>query len=139
VTLQGADGLRARLAALPGVRLPIGRSWGTETVRQARQRIRVRTGKTRDTLRLASATEEGARIEGSRVAVILDRGAQAHDISAKPGGTLAFDLPGGLTVFAKKVHKPRQQGDGFLGQSAREGLRKTHMADELVRAWNGAS
>lgn len=137
--IQGAQQLRSRLAALSEATSPIGEAWGRETVAQARRRITRRTGATAASLRLLSATENGARIVGSPVAVILDRGARAHDIEARSAQTLTFRGRGGRPVFAKKVHQPRQQGSRFLTDAATDGLRKSKPMDQLIAAWNEAA
>lgn len=138
MSLQGSSELRARLAALRGAGRPIARSLGTETVTQARGRVRVRTGRTRDTLRLGTVTEHAAQILGSAVAVILDRGARERDIEPRARDSLKFTV-NGRTVFSKRVHKPRQAGDGFIATSGREAARKAPIADAVIDAWNGAA
>ncbi len=134
--LQGADALARRLQAVGKAGKPMGDAWAKSALAETRRRIRVRTGKTRASLRLASSAK-GGLLSGSAVALILDRGARAHDITAK-GGSLKFNVRG-ATIFAKKVHKPRQQGQPYLRASAEKGLTESHPADVIIAAWNQAA
>lgn len=137
MTLTGAPELRARLGALRGAARPLARELGSETVRNARGLVAVRTGRTRDSLRVGATTGTESQILGSGVAVILDRGARAHDIEPSSRDSLRFNV-NGRTIFAKRVHHPRQPGSGFMRKAAAEAGKDT-MAKTVVAAWNGAA
>jgi len=139
VTLQGAPQLLARLEALGNVAAPLAHALGEETVRFAQQRVPVRTGRTRASIRLGQVSSKGAQIIGSAIAVILDRGAREHDIFPRAASILRFQGRGGGTIFAPQVHKPRQEGTHYLERSAEDAARSAHTADVVIKAWNDAA
>lgn len=133
--LKGADELRHRLDAAANSADGIGADWGDAVLRNARASITVRTGDTRASLHVETGGD-GARLIGNKAAIILDRGARAHDITAQ-GGTLRWSQ--GATVrFAKKVHKPPQVARPYLADAAHDAFDDVG-ADAIVDAWNGAA
>lgn len=138
MTLKGAPELLHRLEALGHIAEPLARELGSETVRLAQQRVPVRTGRTRASIRLGSVSERGAQIIGSAVAVILDRGARAHDEVPRNASVLRFER-GGNTIFAPQVHKPRQAGTHYLTRAAEDAAHSSHTADILIKHWNDAA
>lgn len=135
--LIGADQLRARLHAVGHIGVPVSKSVGAEMLSQARKRISVKTGRTRSTLHLGTVNEKGAKLLGSKVAVILDKGAREHDIEPRERSVLVFEGRTG-TVFTKKVHKPRQAGTQYLRKSMQEAAHKAS-TEPIVTAWNSAA
>jgi hypothetical protein len=138
LTLQGAPQLLHRLEALGHVAEPLARALATETVHLAQARVPVETGRTRASIRLGSVTAKGAQIMGSAVAVILDRGARAHDIVARNATVLRFQR-GGNTIFSPRVKKPRQAGTHYLARSAEDAAHSAKTAEVLIKAWNDAA
>jgi hypothetical protein len=138
VSLKGGRELNRRLRAIKQTFKPAGRAWAEGTVDLARPNVPVKTGKARRSLRVRNASMKRATVVGSFVALILDRGAKAHDIRARKAPRLVFQSHG-RTIFAKKVHKPRLAGKHFAARAARESLRRNPMAAELVALWNRAA
>lgn len=138
MSLQGASQLMARLTAIGGAFDDMGHRWATEDVARLRARIPVRTGKTRASLKVGRADRQRATVVGSAVANILDAGARAHDIDPVHRKILKFEVRG-QTHFARKIHKPRQEGRHFKAQAGRQALAKVDMAGTLIGRWNGAA
>jgi len=136
VSLQGASEVRHRLHAIADIGRPISQRWADSAVRRIQSRIPVLTGQTRRSVH-GSVTRDGAHILGSPVVNFLSSGTKAHD-EFPHKKAIRFQV-GGQAVFSKKVHKPATLGKHFEGPAARDAARDTHMADELVKAWNGAS
>lgn len=137
MSLQGASELRHRLHAIADIGRPISQRWADSAVRRIQSRIPVKTGQTRRSVH-AAASRDGARVLGSPVVTFLDRGTRAHDEEPVHKKAIRFQA-GGQAIFSKKVHKPATLGKHFEGPAVRDAARDTHMADELVKAWNGAS
>lgn len=149
MALQGSRELRRRLKALRGVFKPLGKAWAEDTRDAAKRRIRKRTGKTAASIRVRNASTRRATVVGSYKANFIDAGTKAHDITAKRGRMLKFNVAvqgpvlgggslGGRTIFSKKVHKPRTTASPFKRAAALEGLQKNPLAGEVVRQWNEA-
>lgn len=138
MSLQGASELRARLRAIRTVFKPAGRQWADETARIAKTLVRVRTGKTRASIRRRNASQRRATVVGNYPVNFIDAGARAHDIEAKPGHTLKFSA-GGQSLFRKKVHKGRQAPHPFKKRAAEAGLRKVDILGDLIDLWNRAA
>jgi hypothetical protein len=79
-----------------------------------------------------------ATVAAHFTATFVDGGTKAHDITAKTGGTLAFQGRNG-PVFARKVHHRGARAQPFKKRIAREGLQRTPMAQELINLWNKAA
>ena len=135
--LKGKEELKARLRALSKSFKPIGRTWADETVKAARPKVPVRTGRLRGSFRRRNATMKRATVVGHYTQYFIDAGVKAHDIRAKTGGTLVFKGRHG-TVFARAVHHRGFRARPFRRRSAEEGLRRTPMADILIKEWNKA-
>lgn len=138
MSLKGERELRARLKALRLAFKPIGKDWANEGVRQMRPRVPVRTGRLRQSFRVRNATQRRAVVGGHFTAYFVDKGPKPHDIRAKTGGTLVFQGRRG-TVFARSVHHRGYRGRPFRQKAADEALRKTPMAQEVIRQWNNAA
>ena len=137
MTLHGADGLRWRLHAMEDAAGRYPKTWADEYVQVARPQIPVRTGKTRQSVQVRSADAEGAEIEGSRIAVLIDTGTLAHPIEPKREA-LKFKA-GGQTVFARKVDHPGTRARPWRERASDEALRRHPLADEVaVGPWNRA-
>ena len=136
--LKGSPELRRRLKAIKTVFKPAGRDWADATVQAARRRVRVDTGKTRDSIRRRNASQKRATVVGRYPVNFIDAGAKAHDIQAKRGRVLKF-TDGGHAVFRRKVHKRAQRAHPFKRESAEEGLRKVDIIGDLIRLWNQAA
>lgn len=137
-TLRGAKELRARLRAIKVSFKPIGRKWAETTVAEMRPSAPERTGKGRSTIRVKNASMTRATVSAIYYMGILDKGAKAHTITARPGKMLRFQV-GGQAVFAKKVNIPAQRGLGFAADAAHEALRQNPMAQVLIEEWNRAA
>ena len=136
--LKGGPELRRRLKAIQLTFKPVGRKWADATADVARSRVPVKTGRLRQSIRRKNATQKRATVSAHYTATFVDGGTKAHDIVAKTGGTLAFTGSRG-PVFAKKVHHRGARAQPFKERAAREGLRKTPMAQELINLWNKAA
>lgn len=135
MTLKGAPELLRRLRAVGNVGGTITKPMAERGVDLARQRVPVRTGKTRASIRVGRVNDDGAQIIGSGVAVILDRGAKAH---IEEGSPLRFNVRG-QTIFAKKVSRKAQRGSRYIQRAIHESAADSHATDAIVKAWNDAA
>lgn len=136
--LKGSDDLRRRLKAIGQSFKPIGRAWADTTAVLAKDRVPVKTGRLRKSIRRKNASAKRATVAAHYTAPMVDGGTKAHDIVAKTGGTLAFSA-GGRTVFAKKVHHRGAKAQPFSKRAAEESLRRHPMAQTLIDEWNRAA
>lgn len=134
--LKGKKELQARLRAIGKSFKPIGRVWADETVKAARPKVPVRTGRLRASFRRAGASMKRARVTGHFTQYFIDAGTRPHDIRAKRGA-LVFQGRRG-TVYARKVHHRGIKARPFRRRSAEEGLARTPMADIVISQWNAA-
>lgn len=142
----GMPELNDRLDAVVDSFLPIGRKWQKEAIAAGRPRIPSRSGDTRRSLRPGSVGEKTinnrglnrarlqARVIGSHVAYFIDSGVRPH--GPRRGSVLAWQGSEG-TVFARRVKGFKKRP--FRARMAREGLRRTDMAQQLIDEWNGAA
>jgi hypothetical protein len=137
VSLRGSPQLRARLRAIGQTFKPLGKAWGEEDVRQNRQDVPKKTGKTAASFRVRNATQRKVVVVGSYVSYFLDHGTKAHSEAPRKANALRFES-GGNTIFARKVNKRATSGSHFRQRAAREALRRNPMAAELIRQWNSA-
>lgn len=150
ISLKGGPELMARLESLDGAFVPIGKRWQREAIEVGRPRIPQRTGDTRRSLRAGAVGEKTinnrsgsarlqARVLGSHIAYFIDSGVRPHAITPRAGGsgTLAWKGSEG-TIFAKSAKHPGYRKRPFRARMAREGLRRTPMAQELIDKWNEA-
>lgn len=138
MSLKGGPELRARLRAIKLSFKPVGREWADETAKVMRTIAPSDTGKGKQTIRRKNATQRRATVAAIYYLGIVDKGSRPHDITAKPGKTLAFRV-GGRTVFAKKVHQRGLRGRQFAIRASREALRRHPMAQSLIDQWNRAA
>jgi len=87
-----------------------------------RQEVPVRSGKLRDSIRV-KVMDDRIEIgpEGADYGVYVHYGTKPHEIHAKKGGTLAFQV-GNRTVFATVVHHPGTQPNPFAERAAKRFL-----------------
>ena len=82
----------------------------------------VKTGKLRDSIRVKV---DGDRIiigpDGADYAVYVEYGTEPHEIRAKAGGVLVFEI-NGKTVFATVVHHPGTKPNPFAERAAQRFL-----------------
>lgn len=138
MSLKGAPELRRRLRAIRTVFKPAGREWADETTRIAKRLVRVKTGKTRSSIRRRNASQRLASVVGNYPVNFIDAGVKAHTIEARKMKALKF-ASGGATYFRRKVHKPRQGAHPFKRQAAQEGLEKVGILNDLIELWNRAA
>jgi len=139
VSVQGASALRSRFRQAKLAFKDYGRNeWGPETVKLAKARVVVRTGATRNSIRIKSATQRRAVVQATRGARFLESGTQAHDEKARKKLAMKFAANSG-TVFAKKVHKRSTPAKPFLRRSAEDAFRKHNFHDVLVTHWNAGA
>lgn len=136
--IRGARELHARLRAIERARRPITRTWSTETAGAMRQMVPVRTGALRRSIHPGRVTEQDGAVLANSSAFFVDKGTKPHDITPRKADALVFKGRNG-TVFARKVHHRGSRARPFRVRAAREGLRRTHMDDLIVKAWNGAA
>ena len=139
MALKGGRELRARLNALSTAFKPIGRNWADDTVRLARPRVPVRTGRLRQSIRRRNASKKRATVVAHYTAFFVDKGTKPHDIKAKRAKGLVFEGRGGRTIFAPKVRHRGYAGRPFRDRAAKEALARNPAAEELIRAWNRAA
>lgn len=136
--LRGSKELRARLRAIKTVFKPVGRQWADETTSLARSRVRVVTGKTRNSIRRRNASLTKAAVVATGGARFLEAGTVAHQITAKRVTALKFNAAG-RPRFARKVRHPATRAQPFLRQSGRDALQKIDMLRDLIDLWNRAA
>lgn len=140
IGLRGGPELLARLAALDGTFRVVGSRWQREAIDAGKPRIPTDTGNTRRSLR-AGGLGQGrgrarlqARVVGSHVAYFIDSGVRPH--GPKHARVLAWKGSQG-TIFARRVSGYRKRP--FRARMAREGIKRTPMAQSLIDQWNGAA
>lgn len=138
MSLKGGREIRRRLKAIKTVFKPAGRDWADETVRLARSRVKVRTGKTRNTIRRKNASQKKAAVEARGGARFLEAGTQAHTIKPRKAKVIRFTKGGG-PIFTKKVQHRGMRKQPFLHRSARDALGKVDILGDLVDLWNKAA
>ena len=136
--LHGSRELRARLRAIKTVFKPVGRQWTDETTRLARSRVKVVSGKTRNSIRRKNASLTRASVVASGGARFLEAGTVPHKIAAKRMQAMKFNVAG-QPRFAKKVKHPGSRKQPFLRQSGRDALAKMDLLRELLDLWNKAA
>jgi hypothetical protein len=142
----GMPELFDRLDAVTEAFLPIGKKWQQEAIKAGRPRIPSLSGDTRRSLRAGAVGEKTinnagrnrsrlqARVLGSYVAYFIDSGVRPH--GPKRAKTLAWQGSEG-TIFARRVKGYRKRP--FRARMAREGIRRTDMAQQLIDQWNDAA
>ena len=138
MALRGSKELRARLRAIKTVFKPVGRQWTEETTRLARSRVRVVSGKTRNSIRRKNASMTRASVVASGGARFLEAGTVPHPIKAKRMTAMKFNASG-QPRFSKKVKHPGSAKHPFLRQSGRDALAKIDMLRDLIDLWNKAA
>ena len=103
--LTGARELRARFKALRQVFKPIGRQWADGTVRRAKGRVRVRSGRTKNSIRRQNATQRKAAVSAGYGARFLDKGTVPHELRPRKVRAMKFTVAG-RPMFAKHVRHP---------------------------------
>lgn len=135
--LHGAKELRARFKALRQVFKPIGRDWADRTVQTAKGRVRVKTGKTKASIRRKHATQRKAAVVASHGARFLDVGTAAHDMRPRKFSAMKFEHSrNGRPVFTKRVRHPGSKAQPFLRVSARDELHSDSNINNVIKAWN---
>lgn len=138
--LHGAKELRARFKALRQVFKPLGRDWADRTVVLARSRVRVKTGKTKASIRRSNATLRKAQVVASHGARFLDKGTQRHAMQARRFNVMRFpNSRTGRPVFAKRVNHPGARAYPFMRVSAREALDSSDKVRIVIEQWNRAA
>ncbi len=136
--LLGAKELAARMDALKLTFERVSRQWNDDTVRLAKARVPVRTGKTQRSIRRRSSTKKTSTVTVSWPGRVVESDVKEHTIMARKGSVLKFQS-GGRTIFAKKVLKRAQPGRPFLAPSAAQSLNDSLLRDQLIKAWNDAA
>jgi len=140
MALHGSRELKRRLKAIRTVFKPVGKSWAEETASLARSRVKVRTGRTKRTIRVKNASMKKAAVEAREGARFLEAGAKPHEMKARKMQAMTIGSgAAGLPRFAKKVHHPGARKQPFMHESARDALQRTPMAEELIELWNKAA
>jgi hypothetical protein len=137
--LIGSPELKRRLKAIRLVGKDYGRTWADDTAKIAKTMVPVRTGKTQASIRRRLGSQKTATVVGFYPVNFIDAGTKAHDIVPKNAKILAFEVEGGRTVFAKKVHKRATAGNKFKSRAAHEGLRRNPLSRRLIELWNEAA
>lgn len=137
-SLKGGNELKARLRALKLAFKPIARKWGRAAITEGRPMVPYRIGRLRKSMRILSVSGKRARVGAHYTAYFVDAGTKPHFIRSKSGEPLAFKSRG-RTIFAKAVYHRGYRARPFRQRMAREGLRKTPMAQILIDQWNEAA
>lgn len=153
--LEGYEGLTRRLTAIGDVRLgeKVMKRIALETVREAKLKVRRKTGNLGRSIHIQSVTATGASVQaGARYAGFIEFGTRPHEIRPVHGKVLAWPtsssdrrltgsarktVKGGWT-FAKVVHHPGTKAYPFLLPAARDAVKRAGLSEEIVAAWNSA-
>lgn len=138
MTLQGAAGLHARLAATRTAPRTYGRVWANETARLTRQRVAVDTRATQRSITVQRASDTGATVAAGGAARFLERGVRPHKITAGGKGVLRYSA-GGKPLFSKRVRHPGMRKRPFMAVSAREAYKAKSPGKVVIDAWNKAA
>jgi hypothetical protein len=154
--IEGMRGLQARLRAISDTE-GLVRELGLETVREAKERVRRKTGTTARTIRLASvsSTEAVVRVRGA--GAWLEYGTRPHIIRPRKGKMLRFPAKGvattlggrvrspalrklgkGAYIFARLVHHPGTRAQPFLIPAAKAAIDKVGIG-YIIDRWNRAA
>ncbi len=136
-SLKGSAELKARLRAIQTSFKPIGKRWADTSADVGKGMVPVRTGRLQGSIKRKNATLKRATVYAHYTAFFVDAGTKRHDIVPKKGSRLVFQSQG-RTVFAKKVDHPATRPQPFRKRMAEEGLRRTPMAEEMIKLWNSA-
>ena len=132
MNLQGGDELRARLAAIPLAFEPIATAWTKDAVRLMQGRVHSPSGRMRRSIHGKVSDRRGAVFADYRV-TFQDKGTKEHGPKNK---TVMKWGEAPDTVFAKRVRGVKKRP--FIRKSAREALKSTPGAEEIIKAWNAA-
>jgi hypothetical protein len=138
VSLKGGRELKARLRAIKGSFKPIGRKWGRATVNAGRPMVPWRKGRLRRSWKVLSASGKRARVGAHYTAYFIDAGVKPHLIKSRSGEFLGPFRGRKGTIFARAVHHRGFRARPFRKRAARQGLRKTPMAQVVIGLWNSA-
>jgi len=138
MSLKGSPELQRRLRAIGQTFKPVGRKWADTTVNLAKPAVPVKTGRLRKSIRRKNASMKRATVVAHFTAPMVDAGTKPHTIVPKRAKNLVFQA-GGQTIFARKVHHRGARAQPFRQKAAREALRRTPMAEELIKLWNEAA
>lgn len=129
-TLKGGPELRARIKAISGVFKPYARKWANEAVKIGKPIAHGKggPGETSASIRVASVTQNRARVNGKFTAYFIDAGARYPQKSRK----------GRNTIFARKSGY-RMQPRPFRARMAQGALQRIPPREEVIRAWNDAA
>lgn len=133
-TIKGGPLLRARLDSVSAAGPEIKAAWATDAAR----RIKADAPTNRGVLKASvTAQTQGAKVGvwGAFWGIFVDRGTKAHDIKARKGGALRFEVAG-RTIFTKKVHRKRMRRRPFITENAQEALAAAPLRDQIIGAWN---
>lgn len=126
------------MKAIRTVFKPVGKNWAEDTKNLASSRVKVRTGKTKQSIRVKNASMRRAAVEAREGARFLEGGTQAHTMTVRRFEAMRFNA-GGLPRFAKKVRHPGAPKQPFLRNSGADVLHRMPMAQELIKLWNKAA
>lgn len=138
MALKGKRQCQARMRALGQAFKPIGRQWGDLTVREMKPKIPVKTGKSRRSVRVRNNTMKRTTVVGRFTLYFRDAGTKAHDIMPRKAKALKFPI-GGRTIYSRKVHQRGLRAHPFRERASREALRRTPMAQTVIKEWNRAA
>lgn len=136
--LKGTPALRRRMRAIGLAFKPIGAEWAETAADLGNAAVPVRTGRLRTSHRKRNATMKRATVVAHFTSTFVDGGTAPHRIEPKRAGRLRFQ-EGGRTIFARKVNHPGARAQPYKERVAREALRRTPMADILIKEWNEAA
>lgn len=151
MSIEGFRPLQARLNALGQTRDTM-RLLGLDTVREAKIRVRRKTGTTGRSIRLEHVTDTTATITVGGAGAFLERGTRPHLIVPRKGKALRWPAKGtpvtlggrartgaakkpGAFAFAKRVHHPGTKAQPFLVPAARAALGRLGIT-AIVERWN---
>lgn len=137
MALQGAKELHARLRAIRTVFKPVARDWTKDVVELSRERIPIRTGKTRGSVRVKNASQRKATVVAFYPVNFIDAGTKKHTVEAKKAKVLRFNV-GGQPLFRRKATIPAKAARPFKKEVAQQALAKTDILGQLITLWNSA-
>lgn len=128
------------MKAIRTVFKPVGKSWAEKTAQLASSRVKVRSGKTKRSIRVKNASMRKAAVEARYGARFLEAGAKPHEMKARKVQAMTIGSgAAGMPQFAKRVKHPGARKQPFLHKSAQDVLAKSPMLNELIKLWNDAA
>ena len=154
MTLQGADGLQRRLAAIAsrsGHRAMMN-ALGNAVTREAIHRVPQKTRNLARSIKVTDVSDDRVTIEAQAgYALAVERGTRPHIIRPRRAKALRFAASaagqrlsgsarrGAAVIYARVVHHPGTRAQPYLVPAAQDTIRRSGLVTEdIIARWNRA-